>query len=154
MPDYGFDFGRWAYTYDHIENANDPTIFQTKRIRCDEASVQKVEYPNADYLYQWHLNTCKNTGLFYNFEVLTGSYDINLYFAEIEYNEQGKRVFDVEVEDKKVIANLDVYREAGFNKAYKIELKNQKTHDGYLTIRFLDIIGLPAVSGIEIIPNN
>lgn len=152
MPDYGFDFGRYAYTYQGIAKAKDPVVFQTKRTRCDESTVQKVEYPNADYLYQWHLNTCKNTGLFYNYEVLNGAYDVNLYFSEIVYEQPGKRVFDIEIEDKRVVENLDIYREAGSNTAHKVEFKNIRVHDGYLTIRFLDVVGLPAVSGIEIIP--
>ncbi len=45
-----------------------------------------------------------------------------LKFAEIYYEAAGERVFDVWMEDQKVISNLDIYSQVGKNRAYDVVL--------------------------------
>ncbi len=154
MPDYGFDFGSHTFTSAQIMNTTDPTIFQSCRKRCDSATVSKIDYPNADYLYKWQKTTCDTTPLNYYFEVLNGKYDVILYFAEIEEVKPGDRIFSIRIEGKVVIKNLDIMKEAGQNKALIKTIKGIDVKDQYLTIDFIENKGLPCVSGIEIIPQS
>lgn len=152
MPDYGFDFGQHSMTSALIGQTDDPTVFQTSRKRCDPATIRMVEYPNAEFLYQWQLNTCEETDLYYNFEVLNGTYDIILYFAETEHRQAGARIFDVMVEGETLIEQLDVYTQAGFNNAMTVALEDVVVTDGYLNIEFIGSAGFPSVAGIEVLP--
>ncbi len=152
MPDYGFDFGNHFITESTITGSSGNEIFQSCRKRCDTRTVAKIEYPNAEYLLNWQFTTCDTTKLYYYFEVLNGTYDVNLYFSELETDKDNERVFDVSVEGKKMISGLDIHKEAGFRKAHAKQLKNIEVTDGYINIAFDEIKGFPCVSGIEVIP--
>ncbi|MCK5849346.1 MAG: PQQ-binding-like beta-propeller repeat protein [Kiritimatiellae bacterium] len=41
------------------------------------------------------------------------SYDITLYFAEPDHNIPGARIFDVKIQDKSVLKDFDIFKEAG-----------------------------------------
>ena len=41
------------------------------------------------------------------------SYRVNLYFSELENKKSGERVFDIKLQDKKVLENFDVVKETG-----------------------------------------
>jgi beta-glucosidase len=154
MPDYGFDFGDYAFTEADIAGADGNAIFQSCRKRCDKDKVSKVNYPNSNYLYNWQCTTCDTTNLYYYFEVLNGKYKVNLYFSEIETDKDNERVFDVSIEGEKMITGLDIHKEAGYRTALVKHLNNIEVKDGYLNINFDEIKGFPCVSGIEIIPED
>ena len=152
MPDYGFDFGLHASTDYPTDNTDDPTIYQTARKKCDPSTVKKIEYPNSDYLYKWQYTTCDTTGLYYYFEVLNGKYDVILHFSELECLNENERIFNVEIEGEKLVNDLDIFKEVGFNSALTLSFSDIKVSDNYLNIDFIESIGFPCVSGIEIIP--
>ncbi len=154
MPDYGFTSGNFASTTDNVAGVVDPTIFQSCRKSCDIASMPIFEDPNGQLLSDWYHKVCNTTVLHYDFEVLDGIYDINFYFSEIEDKKLGDRIFDIEVEGKKVYPDLDIYKEAGSKKALIKQLKGIIVNDRYLDIDFKVKKSLPCVAGIEIIPVN
>lgn len=53
----------------------------------------------------------------YSIPLLNGNYAVTLKFAEIYYNYAGARIFDVKMEGKEIIGNLDIFAKAGKNKA-------------------------------------
>ncbi|KAL2496583.1 Di-glucose binding protein with Kinesin motor domain [Forsythia ovata] len=90
----------------------------------------------------------------YHFEILeSGTYMVDLYFAEIVFTDgpPGMRVFDVYLQDQKVVSCLDIYARVGPNTPLVIsDLKTCINGDEGLSIRFEGVIGSPMVCGISI----
>lgn len=80
------------------------------------------------------------------------SYDLRLHFAEIFWNEAGKRSFDVEINNSLVLNNYDVFVEAGgADRAVIEEFTATASGSGVITLEFLTEVNNAKVSGIEII---
>jgi Ca2+-binding RTX toxin-like protein len=87
----------------------------------------------ADGLYQTQ-RASKNFG--YDVAVTAGTYEVEFMFNENYWTAKGKRVFDVLLEGKEVVSNLDVYGAAGGkNVAYNLT-KTVTVTDGMLNVRF------------------
>ncbi|KAL2476482.1 Di-glucose binding protein with Kinesin motor domain [Abeliophyllum distichum] len=90
----------------------------------------------------------------YHFEILeSGTYMVDLYFAEIVFTDgpPGMRVFDVFLQDQKVVSCLDIYDRVGPNTPLVIsDLKTCINGDEGLSIRFEGVTGSPMVCGISI----
>jgi large repetitive protein len=85
----------------------------------------------------------------YNIPVPNGSYTVTLKFAEIYHSYTGARVFDVKVEGKEVISNLDIYAKVGKNKAYDVTIPVSVT-DGVLNIEFKADVDSAKVGAIAV----
>eukprot|EP00257_Ricinus_communis_P023196 XP_015583116.1 kinesin-like protein KIN-14Q isoform X1 [Ricinus communis] len=82
-----------------------------------------------------------------------GNYVVTLHLAEIVFTDgpPGRRVFDVFIQEKKVVSSLDIYAQVGANKPLVIsQLKTCVDGEEGLTIRFQGVIGSPIVCGISI----
>ncbi|XP_050218929.1 kinesin-like protein KIN-14Q [Mercurialis annua] len=83
-----------------------------------------------------------------------GNYVVTLYFAEIVFVDgpSGMRVFDVFLQEKKVVSCLDIFAQVGANMPLVIsELKTCiDGEDQGLTIRFEGVTGSPILCGISI----
>lgn len=79
-----------------------------------------------------------------------GFYNIKLMFAENYFNASGKRIFDVYVQGKLLVDNLDLYNVAGSKSAYNIALMDVEVTDGLLDIHFASEIENPLINGISI----
>ncbi|XP_061988594.1 kinesin-like protein KIN-14R [Rosa rugosa] len=88
----------------------------------------------------------------YRFENLSpGDYFVDLHFSEIIYSNgpKGMRVFDVFMQEEKVLSEIDIYSVVGANKALQvIDVKVSVGEDGVIVIRFEGVNGSPIVSGI------
>ncbi len=82
-------------------------------------------------------------------------YTVKLYFAEPENVAAGQRIFDVEIEGKKVLVNLDLAKEAGSSLRTVVKEFPGISARGQLTIRLTPAAGAslrePVLSGIELI---
>ncbi|MCX5908377.1 MAG: malectin, partial [Deltaproteobacteria bacterium] len=87
----------------------------------------------------------------YNIPVVNGNYAVTLKFAEIYNHYAGGRIFDVKIEGKEVISNLDIFAKAGKNKAYDVTIPVTVT-DGMLNIEFRPDVGNAKVSAILVTP--
>jgi len=80
-------------------------------------------------------------------------YTVRLYFAETEPCEVGRRVFDVHLQDKRVLANFDIVKEAGgINRSVVKEFKGIEVRDD-LKVSLVRAAGSgaePLLCGIEI----
>ncbi|XP_020540493.1 kinesin-like protein KIN-14Q isoform X2 [Jatropha curcas] len=86
-------------------------------------------------------------------ELEPGNYSVTLLLAEIVLTNgpPGMRVFDVFLQDKKVVSCLDIYAQVGANKPLVIsQLKACVYNEEGLTIRFEGVTGSPIVCGISI----
>lgn len=121
-------------------------------IAINQASQRRTFDPVAN-TYDWPLFQTYRYGreqLKYHFPVEDGEYLVELYFSEPWYGIGGGldckqwRLFDVAINGKTVIRNLDIWKEAGANTAIKKMVKVKVT-GGMLTIHFPDIKASQAV---------
>jgi beta-galactosidase len=95
----------------------------------------------------------------YDFPVANGNYQVELYFAEPWYglgniNATGWRLFDVAVNGKTMLKDVDLFKEAGFAGAVKKVLKVHVS-TGHLTIDFPRVAsGQAVISAIAIATAN
>jgi hypothetical protein len=83
-----------------------------------------------------------------------GRYDVTLKFAEIYHGAAGKRLFDVRAENKLVLDNYDVFREAGGKNRAVDETFTVQVTDGRLDLGFDGIVDNAKVGGIVITPDS
>jgi len=89
----------------------------------------------------------------WNFPLSSGTYQVNLFFAETPYaggvKAAGARVFGIKMENTTVLSNFDIYATAGMNAVKKTFTVS--VTDGNLDMDFVRATGNPQVNGIEII---
>ena len=81
-----------------------------------------------------------------------GTYDITFHFAEPEQLGRGERIFDVFVEDRRVIETLDVMlaRDSKVESALTVAIPSVEISDGELNVRFDASAGQPVLSAIAV----
>jgi malectin (di-glucose binding ER protein)/thrombospondin type 3 repeat protein/fibronectin type III domain protein len=85
----------------------------------------------------------------YRIPLANDTYLVTLQFAEIYWSSAGKRVFDVEIDGKLVIDNLDIYTKVGKNRAYTRAFRTTVT-DRQLDIVFKSVVDHAKVNAIQI----
>nr|WP_256731344.1 malectin domain-containing carbohydrate-binding protein [Sphingomonas sp. dw_22] len=113
-PDLDPQLGSRRKTFDRIEGTDAPALFQSFRYGRDR--------------------------LRYSFAVPDGSYRIELYFVEPWYGRagidaRGWRLFDVAVNGRTLIRDLDIFKEAGFDHALR-KVVTARAEGGKLVIDF------------------
>ncbi|MFA6598314.1 MAG: family 16 glycosylhydrolase [Ignavibacteriaceae bacterium] len=95
-----------------------------------------------------------NTGVegitFYRNRLHNGKYSLKLFFVETEKNSVGARVFDIYINGKIVISNLDIYKEVGTNNACEKIINGIQIDENILEVYFKAKNGLPILHGIMI----
>ncbi|MGC8829471.1 MAG: malectin domain-containing carbohydrate-binding protein [Verrucomicrobiia bacterium] len=86
----------------------------------------------------------------YNFKLPNGKYTVTLKFCELHYNEKGKRIFGVSLQDKLVIEKLDIFEKVGKNRALDYRFENIQVTNEWLNIGFTYIKEFPAIAAIVI----
>ncbi|CAM8879294.1 unnamed protein product [Rhodiola kirilowii] len=113
---------------------------------CTEECI--VEAGDCPFIYQSaRLGNCC-----YRFNKLPpGHYVVDLHFSEIIHTNgpKGMRVFDVFLQEDKVLTEFDIFAVVGSNKPLQIvNLRVSVKDDGVMALRFEGIHGSPLVSGI------
>ncbi|MFQ5709246.1 MAG: FG-GAP-like repeat-containing protein, partial [bacterium] len=110
------------------------------------STTDAIANTTDDVLYQSERHTL--TG--YSFTVpSSGSYHVELHFAEIFLNEAGGRIFDVSIENALVLDNLDIYAEVGHDAAL-VKSFDVEVTDGVLDVTFAAVVEEPKISAIEV----
>jgi len=89
----------------------------------------------------------------YAIDVEDGTYDVTLKFAEIYFEADGKRVFDVSVEGTEVVSNLDIHAQAGSMTALDRTVTVDVT-DGELNVDLVPDTQKPKLSAIEVVTSD
>jgi hypothetical protein len=90
----------------------------------------------------------------YEFTVPNGEYTVRLHFAETYegITDAGMRVFSVTINEKTVLPDFDVFKEAGSTQKPVVkEFKGVKVTNGKLTIGFAPNVENPEINGIEVL---
>jgi hypothetical protein len=111
---------------------------------ADDAIYQSERFGGAD-----------NATFRYAFPVSSGQYKVVLHFAEVYYTIPGMRIFDVAIENSKVLDNYDIVKAVGANTA-DVKTFTANVTDGTLDIDFIGLfsegaVERPKVSAIEVI---
>ncbi|KAK8717372.1 hypothetical protein V6N13_044643 [Hibiscus sabdariffa] len=80
-----------------------------------------------------------------------GDYFVDLHFAEIinTNGPKGMRVFNVYMQEEKVLSDFDIFSVVGANKPLQVvDLRVPVKEDGLIALRFEGVIGSPMVCGI------
>jgi hypothetical protein len=120
--DNSFSAGSTFSTGAAITGTADPTLYQTERFG----------------------------NLQYQFTVPSGTYTVNLKFAEIWWTQAGQRVFNVTINGAAVLTNFDIIAAAGSpNQA--IDRAFTVSSTGTITIQFAAVVDNAKISAIEIV---
>lgn len=119
-----------------------------------------IQIVNSDdhELYQTWRSGSKSFGYFFGSSdpesarrLPDGKYLVRFHFVETEKDSENTRLFDVLIEGKRVIENLDIFATAGKNTLYTHET-SVTVSDGALDIEFIGVLGNGIVSAIEVEP--
>lgn len=119
--------------------------------RSDPA-VDTAKFPNTVVEEVYH--TAHYGDFTYKIDRLTilKNYTIRLHFNEYYYTSADQRVFDVEIDGKKVLTNFDIYKAAGGkNIAITKDFAIKAPMNGEVNVKFTTVKGNSLVSGIELI---
>lgn len=125
--DFGYNNGTVSANANTIAGTTDPTLFHYGR---------------------W--NGVATTPLTYTFTVPSGTYHVNLYFAETSGFTTGVRVFNVRMQGQLIFQNLDIYAAAGANTAL-VKGADIAATNGQLQIEFDNMTQNPKINAIEIV---
>lgn len=90
----------------------------------------------------------------YSIPVTSGTYTILLHMAELYWEEAGKRSFNVSIENKIQLSNLDLYTQVGHDGAFSYIVKDIQVTDGKLDISLNSLIDKGTLSGFAIHSSN
>ena len=137
---------------DRTHVAADGTVFAADTTGVGRASWTRAAISGTrdDDLYRsgvWSAD-----GLAYDLDVENGAYAVRLHFAETWKGAfaDGVRVFDVAIEGRMAVEDLDIHAAAGARAAHVVE-REVEVIDGTLDIDLLAGLQNPALSGIEVI---
>jgi hypothetical protein len=87
----------------------------------------------------------------YQFAVPNGTYVVTLKFAEICFTQRGERVFDVLINNTKVLSNFDIVAQTGgrfipIDRQFSVNVSN-----GRITVQTSHVVQYPKISAIEIV---
>ena len=122
QPRSGVEGGATANTTEPVTGATEQPVFQTVRY---------------------------NMGA-YRLEIPAGTYNVTLQFSEIHYTNSGQRVFGVNVQGQPFLKSLDIFAQAGKNKALGFTCTNVVVTNGLLDLDFVKITEFPCISGLVI----
>jgi beta-galactosidase len=136
-PARGYGSLSWSAAWPHLPSA----LGSARRI------FVPVENTSDDRLYQDF--RYGREGLKFVFDVPAGEYEVELHFAEPWYgrggvNAQGWRLFDVAINDRVVLKDVDLWREAGYAKAVR-KIVSAASRNGKLEISFPRVASYQAV---------
>jgi hypothetical protein len=75
---------------------------------------------------------------------------VTLKFCEPHYSVAGRRVFDVKLQGRAVIENLDIFAKAGQNRALDYTFDEVRVTNGWLDIEFVPRVEFPSIAGIVV----
>ncbi len=85
----------------------------------------------------------------YRFDVQNGPYSVKLHFSEIEHLWRNLRIFDIWIENKRVLTDFDIFNEVRRNYVIDYQFTTQVS-DGQLNVRFSATHGEPSLSAIYV----
>jgi hypothetical protein len=122
------------YTIQAIANTDDDPLFQTYR-----ANLGNI--PIAQRILEYNLPISGVTRV-----------NVRLLYAERFWTATGQRVFNVDIEGRRISTNLDLFKMApGANAALTVPVYHVNVSGGVLTIDFSAVADYGAINAIEVV---
>ncbi len=86
----------------------------------------------------------------YRFAVPDGRYRVTLRFVEPAYQQAGKRVFGIQLQQQPVVEHLDIFARVGAFRALDLTFTNLVVDQGQLRIEFVPEVEYPCIAAIEL----
>jgi hypothetical protein len=86
----------------------------------------------------------------YHLPVPNGPCAVTLKFCEPHYAVAGKRVFDVKLQGKTVITELDIFARVGQNRPLDFSFDNLAVTNGWLDLEFVPRVEFPSIAGLVV----
>lgn len=86
----------------------------------------------------------------YRLQIPNGPCNVTLKFCEPHHTEAGKRVFDVKLQGKAIVENLDVFGRVGRNRALDLSFGDIAVTNGWLDIEFVPRVEYPFIAAISV----
>jgi len=77
-------------------------------------------------------------------------YTVKLYFAELEAHKTGERIFDVKIQDKKVLDDFDILKETGSMDKEIVKVFDKIQAGSVIRVDLIPETGNTILSGIEL----
>jgi hypothetical protein len=127
--DYGYNGGNVFTTTQAVSNTSKSTLYQSER--------------NSPGTLQYQFNS-----------IPSGTYTVNLRFAEIVYTAAGQRVFNVALNGQTLQSNYDIFAAAGVGfRATDLSFP-LTVNAGQITIQFVSVVQNAKIDAIEILQNS
>ena len=110
--------------------------------------VKNGLYPESIYTSN---RQCKSPICSYQIPAVNGRYFVKVHFAELHFNSEGSRVFDVSIQGQPALSGFDVFAKAGLNTQF-IHEGVYNVDAGNVTIQLEATQGTAMISAIEILP--
>ncbi|QOJ27490.1 MAG: family 16 glycosylhydrolase [Ignavibacteriales bacterium] len=110
------------------------------------ASSLQINGTDEDEIYR----TERYGAMGYKVRLPNGTYRVKMMFAENYLTAAGKRIFDIYLEQNRVLQNLDIYASVGGNTALVHTFDGVSVQDGVLDIYFGAQVDMPLINGIII----
>ena len=90
----------------------------------------------------------------YEIPVTNANYSVVLHFAELYHSAAGARSFNLSVEGKSALSNVDLFSLAGQYGAYDYVVEDVTVTDKSLTLDLTSVVDNATISGFAIYSNN
>jgi hypothetical protein len=105
---------------------------------------------SAQALYQRERYSTNAGGFFFQFDCPAGIYETTLLEAETYWSSVGQRVFNVFVQGKQILTNLDILQAAGGKNLPLTRVFTNAVTNAQLQVLFTPIVDNARVSGIQV----
>lgn len=107
---------------------------------------QKIEGTPNPVLYQ----TMRVDMRGYRLALSPGTYKLTLKFCELQFNAPQRRVFDVKVQGRTILENLDIFEQVGQGKPLDKTFENVEVKDGWMEIGFVPRLDVASICAIVV----
>jgi C1A family cysteine protease len=124
------------------------TWIQDNGLFSGKSSMETVNLLGVNPIY----NSLREGNLIYQFQVPNGNYKVSLKFLENTYRSRNQRLFNVFINDVKVLSNFDIFKIKGFrapcDQSFNIKVTNEK-----ILLQLVSVKNSASICGIAITKN-
>ncbi|MBX2842468.1 MAG: T9SS type A sorting domain-containing protein [Flammeovirgaceae bacterium] len=113
--------------------------------------VEDIDNTQFDELYKSEIWCEQDTTILFKFPVENGKYTMHLHFADLYSSDEGTKLANVKIQDKLILQNFDVVKDAGIGKAI-VKSFNVSVTEEEISLELKSILGYNQISAVEILP--
>ncbi len=131
-----------------------PANFEGTQFQADKYSAGGESHSTTDPIAGVSEDTLFQSERYGNYSykipVTSGTFTVELFLAELYWEEAGKRTFDLSVEGQVKLNDLDLFSQVGHDGAYSYVVNNVRVTDGTLDIAVAASVDAGTISGFAI----